>query len=150
MAAFFGKSGAVVELHRNIWAIHQRVAEDFRKGRIIIGGDASHINSPMGGMGMNSGVHDAVSFADKMGQIWRGEADESLLDRYTRQRRHVALEDVRLQTIRNTKFIAEKDADERLRNQDEMRAIAEDPRKSYGFMMGSSMIAGLRAANALD
>lgn len=150
MAAFFGKSGAVVELHRNIWAIHQRVAEDFRKGRIIIGGDAAHINSPMGGMGMNSGVHDAVNFAEKMGQIWRGEADESLLDRYTRQRRHVALEDVRLQTIRNTKFIAEKDPAERLKNQDEMRATAEDPQKSFGFMMGSSMIAGLRAANALD
>ena len=150
MAAFFGKSGAVVELHRNIWAIHQRVAADFRKGRIIIGGDAAHINSPMGGMGMNSGVHDAVNFADKMGQIWRGEADEAVLDRYTRQRRHVALEDVRLQTIRNTRFIAEKDPDARLRNQDEMRAIAEDPQKSYGFMMGSSMIAGLRAANALD
>lgn len=150
MAAFFGKSGAVVELHRNIWAIHQRVAEDFRKGRIIIGGDAAHINSPMGGMGMNSGVHDAVSFADKMGQIWRGESDDSLLDRYTRQRRHVALEDVRQQTIRNTKFIAEKDSDARLKNQDEMRAIAEDPQKSYGFMMGSSMIAGLRTANALD
>jgi 3-(3-hydroxy-phenyl)propionate hydroxylase len=150
MADFFGKSGAVVELHRNIWAIHQRVAEDFRKGRIIIGGDAAHINSPMGGMGMNSGVHDAVSFAEKMGQIWRGEAEESLLDRYTRQRRHVALEDVRQQTIRNTKFIAEKDPDARLKNQDEMRAIAEDPKKSYGFMMGSSMIAGLRTANALD
>jgi 3-(3-hydroxy-phenyl)propionate hydroxylase len=150
MADFFGKSGAVVELHRNIWAIHQRVAEDFRKGRIIIGGDAAHINSPMGGMGMNSGVHDAVSFAEKMGQIWRGEAEESLLDRYTRQRRHVALDDVRQQTIRNTKFIAEKDPDARLKNQDEMRAIAEDPKKSYGFMMGSSMIAGLRTANALD
>ena len=150
MAAFFGKSGAVVELHRNIWAIHQRVAEDFRRGRIIIGGDAAHINSPMGGMGMNSGVHDAVNFADKMGQIWRGEAGEDVLDRYTRQRRHVALEDVRLQTIRNTKFIAEKDPDARRANQDEMRAIAENPQKSFGFMMGSSMIAGLRAANALD
>ena len=150
MAAFFGKSGAVVELHRNIWAIHQRVAEDFRRGRIIIGGDAAHINSPMGGMGMNSGVHDAVNFADKMGQIWRGEAGEDVLDRYTRQRRHVALEDVRLQTIRNTKFIAEKDPDARRANQDEMRAIAENPQKSFGFMIGSSMIAGLRAANALD
>ena len=86
----------------------------------------------------------------KMGQIWRGEADESLLDRYTRQRRHVALEDVRQQTIRNTKFIAEKDPGERKNAHDAMRAIAEDPQKSYGFMMGSSMIAGLRAANALD
>ncbi|MEK9833048.1 MAG: FAD-dependent monooxygenase [Rhodospirillaceae bacterium] len=150
MAAFFGKSGAVVELHRNIWSIHQRVAEDFRRGRIVIGGDAAHINSPMGGMGMNSGVHDAVNFAGKMGQIWRGEANEGLLDRYTRQRRHVALEDVRQQTIRNTKFIAEKDPTERRKAHDAMRAIADDPQKSFGFMMGSSMIAGLRAANALD
>jgi len=62
----------------------------------------------------------------------------------------VALDDVRQQTIRNTKFIAEKEPDARLKNQDEMRAIAEDPKKSYGFMMGSSMIAGLRTANALD
>ena len=62
----------------------------------------------------------------------------------------MALEDVRLQTIRNTKFIAEKDPAERLKNQDKMRATAEDPQKSFGFMMGSSMIAGLRAANALD
>ena len=130
--------------------IHQRVAEDFRRGRIVIGGDAAHINSPMGGMGMNSGVHDAVNFAGKMGQIWRGEANEGLLDRYTRQRRHVALEDVRQQTIRNTKFIAEKDPTERRKAHDAMRAIADDPQKSFGFMMGSSMIAGRRAANALD
>ena len=66
------------------------------------------------------------------------------------QRRHVALKDVRLQTIRNTRFIAEKDPAERLKNQDEMRATAEDSQKSFGFMMGSSMIGGLRAANALD
>lgn len=150
MAAFFGARGATVELHRNVWAIHQRVADDFRKGRIVIGGDAAHINSPMGGMGMNSGVHDAVNFADKMGQIWRGEADEDVLDRYTRQRRHVALEDVRQQTIRNTKFIAEKDPGERRKSHDELRAIAADAQKSFGFMMGSSMIGGLRAANALE
>ena len=150
MKAFFGKGGATVELHRNIWTIHQRVAEDFRKGRIIIGGDAAHINSPMGGMGMNSGVHDAVNFADKMGQIWRGEGEEDLLDRYTRQRRHVALEDVRQQTIRNTKFIAEKDPAERRKSQDEMRAVAANADKSFKFMMGSSMIAGLRAANVLE
>lgn len=149
MEAFFGARGATVELHRNVWAIHQRVADDFRKGRIIIGGDAAHINSPMGGMGMNSGVHDAVNFAEKMGQIWRREADESLLDRYTRQRRNVALEDVRLQTIRNTKFIAEKDPDARRQSQAEMRTIAADKNAAFKFMMGSSMLAGLRAANAL-
>lgn len=149
MEAFFGARGATVELHRNVWSIHQRVAEDFRKGRIVIGGDAAHINSPMGGMGMNSGVHDAVNFAEKMGRIWRQEGDDSLLDQYTRQRRHVALEDVRLQTIRNTKFIAEKDPEARRQSQAEMRAIAENPEAAFKFMMGSSMLAGLRAANAL-
>ena len=150
MAAFFGTSGARVELHRNVWSIHQRVADTFHKGRVAIGGDAAHINSPMGGMGMNSGVHDAVNFAETMGPIWRGEADDSLLDRYTRQRRHVALEDVRLQTIRNTKFIAEKDPAARRQSQAEMRTIAEDPDAAFKFMMGPSMLAGLRAANALD
>ena len=150
MAAFFGTSGATVALHRNVWSIHQRVGDNFREGRIAIGGDAAHINSPMGGMGMNSGVHDAVNYAEKMGRIWRGEGEDELLDQYTRQRRHVALEDVRLQTFRNTKFIAEKDPEARRASQIEMRTIADDPKAAYGFMMGSSMLAGLRAANALD
>jgi hypothetical protein len=62
----------------------------------------------------------------------------------------VALEDVRLQTIRNTKFIAEKDPAARRQSQAEMRTIAEDPDAAFKFMMGPSMLAGLRAANALD
>jgi 3-(3-hydroxy-phenyl)propionate hydroxylase len=150
MASFFGQSGAAVELQRNIWNIHQRVADDFRKGRIILAGDSAHINSPMGGMGMNSGVHDAMNLADKLGQLWRGAADDTILDRYTRQRRYVALEDVRAQTIRNTKLLNEKDPDVRRDSQNAMRDIAGDPQKHRAFLMGSSMIAGLRAANALD
>jgi 3-(3-hydroxy-phenyl)propionate hydroxylase len=150
MAAFLGQSGATVALQRSIWRIHQRVADDFRKGRIALVGDAAHINSPMGGMGMNSGVHDAMNLAEKLGRICRGEADADLLDRYTRQRRHVALEDVRQQTIRNTKFLNEKDPAARRASQDAMRAAAEDPEKHRAFLMGSSMLAGLRAANAME
>jgi 3-(3-hydroxy-phenyl)propionate hydroxylase len=150
MEIFLGRPGATVELQRNMWNIHQRVADDFRKGRIILAGDSAHINSPMGGMGMNSGVHDAINLADKLSQIWRGEADDTILDRYTRQRRYVALEDVREQTIRNTKLLNEKDPDVRRESQDTMRRIAEDPEKHREFLMKSSMIAGLRAANALD
>ena len=150
MAAFLGQSGATVALQRSIWRIHQRVADDFRKGRIALVGDAAHINSPMGGMGMNSGVHDAMNLADKLGRIWRSEADDSVLDRYTRQRRHVALEDVRQQTIRNTKFLNEKDPDVRRESQNAMRDIAEDLQKHRAFLMGSSMIAGLRKANAME
>ena len=150
MATFLGRPGATVELQRNMWNIHQRVADDFRKGRIILAGDSAHINSPMGGMGMNSGVHDAINLADKLGQIWRGEADDTILDRYTRQRRYVALEDVREQTIRNTKLLNEKDPAIRHESRDAMRRIAEDPNKRRDFLLSSSMIAGLRAANAME
>ena len=150
MASFLGQPGATVELQRTMWNIHQRVADEFRKGRIILAGDSAHINSPMGGMGMNSGVHDAVNLAEKLGQIWRGEADDAVLDRYTRQRRYVALEDVREQTIRNTKFLNEKDPAARRESQNAMRGVAEDPARKHDFLMSSSLIAGLRAANALE
>lgn len=150
MANFLGQSGATVKLQRSIWNIHQRVADDFRKGRILLAGDSAHINSPMGGMGMNSGVHDAMNLAEKLGQLWRGETGEEILDRYTRQRRYVALEDVREQTTRNTKLLNEKDPDIRRRSLDEMRSIADDPARKRAFLMGSSMIAGLRKANALE
>jgi 3-(3-hydroxy-phenyl)propionate hydroxylase len=150
MADFFGQPGATVKLQRSIWNIHQRVADDFRKGRILLAGDAAHINSPMGGMGMNSGVHDAMNLAGKLGQLWRGEADDAILDRYTRQRRYVALEDVREQTIRNTKLLNEKDPDVRRKTLDDMRALGADPRRTRAFLMGSSMIAGLRKANTME
>ena len=74
----------------NLYAVHQRVAQKFRVGRGILAGDAAHVNSPIGAMGMNSGIHDAFNLADKLVAILRGEADESVLDRYERQRRHVA------------------------------------------------------------
>ena len=150
MANFLGQPGATVKLQRSIWNIHQRVADDFRKGRIILAGDSAHINSPMGGMGMNSGVQDAMNLADKLGQLWRGAADDTILDRYTRQRRYVALEDVREQSIRNTKLLNEKDPDVRRKSLDDMRALGADPRRTRAFLMGSSMIAGLRKANTLE
>jgi len=75
----------------NLYTVHQRVAKKFRVGRAILAGDAAHVNSPIGAMGMNSGVHDAFNLADKLIMILRGEQGEEILDRYERQRRHVAI-----------------------------------------------------------
>ncbi len=149
MEAFLGLAGAKVALHRNVWQIHQRVAETMRVGRILLAGDAAHINSPIGGMGMNSGVHDAVNAANSLGKIWRGEADLDLLDRFSRQRRHVALEDVREQTVRNTRFLSEKDPKVRAESQAKLRAVVDDPAQARDYMMRSAMITGLREADAL-
>ncbi len=85
----------------NLYTVHQRVAKNFRVGRVLLAGDSAHVNSPIGGMGLNSGVHDAFNLADKLARILHGEADESELDRYERQRRHVAVKHTPAQTIRN-------------------------------------------------
>ena len=58
----------------NLYTVHQRVAKKFRAGRAILAGDSAHVNSPIGAMGMNSGIHDAFNLADKLVGILRGEA----------------------------------------------------------------------------
>jgi 3-(3-hydroxy-phenyl)propionate hydroxylase len=93
----------------NLYTVHQRVAQKFRAGRAILAGDSAHVNSPIGAMGMNSGVHDAFNLADKLTGILRGELAEDQLDRYARQRRHVAVQHTQAQTMRNKKLLAEKD-----------------------------------------
>ncbi len=131
---------------RNLYSVHQRVAQKFRKGRAILAGDAAHVNSPIGAMGLNSGVHDAFNLADKLGRIWRGEGDESLLDLYGRQRRYVAAQHTQVQTIRNKRLLAEKDPTVRQRNHDELRRKSEDPKLAREFLLRTSLLNSLNEA----
>jgi 3-(3-hydroxy-phenyl)propionate hydroxylase len=133
----------------NLYTVHQRVAKRFRFGRAILAGDAAHVNSPIGAMGMNSGVHDAFNLADKLTAILRGEADEDVLDRYERQRRHVAVQHTQAQTIRNKRLLAETDPSVRKRNQDELRRTAEDPARARAFLLRASLIESLREAEGI-
>jgi 3-(3-hydroxy-phenyl)propionate hydroxylase len=134
---------------RNLYAVHQRVAKKFRSGRAILAGDSAHVNSPIGAMGMNSGVHDAFNLADKLIKILRGEAGEDVLDCYERQRRHVALQHTQAQTIRNKRLLAEKDPAVRRRNHEELHRTAEDPKLARAFLLRSSLIQSLREAEAI-
>jgi 3-(3-hydroxy-phenyl)propionate hydroxylase len=133
----------------NLYTVHQRVAKKFRIGRAILAGDSAHVNSPIGAMGMNSGVHDAFNLADKLAGILRGDLAEDQLDRYERQRRHVALQHTQQQTMRNKKLLAEKDPAVRSRNHDELRRTAEDPKLARAFLLRSSLIESLREAEAI-
>lgn len=133
----------------NLYTVHQRVAKKFRGGRAILAGDAAHVNSPIGAMGMNSGVHDAFNLADKLAGILRGERGVDQLDRYERQRRHVALQHTQAQTIRNKKLLAEKDPAVRARNHDELRRTAEDPKLASAFLLRTSLIESLREAERI-
>ncbi len=131
--------------HRSIYHVHQRVSKTFRNGRVVLAGDAAHVNNPLGGMGMNGGIQDAFNLADKFKQIYAG-ADDRLLDRYDRQRRTVAVEAVQQQTHRNQQIISERDPETRKKSLDAMRKTASDKNSAREYMLRSSMIASMRRA----
>jgi 3-(3-hydroxy-phenyl)propionate hydroxylase len=133
----------------NLYVVHQRVADKFRVGRAILAGDSAHVNSPIGAMGMNSGIHDAINLADKLIAIARGEADDSVLDRYERQRRHVAIAHTQAQTMRNKRLLAERDPAVRRRNHDELRRTAENPELARKFLLRTALFESLREAEAI-
>lgn len=135
--------------HRAIYHVHQRVATRFRQGRAFLAGDAAHINNPLGGMGMNGGIHDAFNLTEKLAAVWAG-ADDRLLDRYERQRRTVAVEAVQQHTDRNHRLLSERDPEVRRRALDEFRRIAADPVEARAYMLKSSMITGLRRAAEIE
>ena len=140
------KTGDYDTYHRTAYSVHQRVAETYRKGRIFLAGDAAHINNPLGGMGMNGGIHDAVNLSEKLVRVWNGEADDRELDRYDAQRRPIAVDYVQKTTIRNKQMLEETDPDIRKAKHDEMRAMVADPVKAREYLLQSSMITTLREA----
>ncbi len=136
-------------IHRTAYHVHQRVAETYRKGRIFLAGDAAHINNPLGGMGMNGGIHDGLNLAEKLVRVWRGEADDDEFDRYDRQRRPIAVEFVQKTTLANKAMLEEADPETRRTRQDELRRICNDPVAARDFLLHSSMIKTLERAASL-
>lgn len=130
--------------HSTAYPVHQRVAATYRRGRVLLAGDAAHLNNPLGGMGMNGGIHDAVNLCQKLIPVWRGEASDDGLDLYGAQRRSVALEDVQAATLRNKALLEETDPKIRRQRQDELSRTAADPARAREFLLRSSMISGLR------
>ncbi|MDB5582022.1 MAG: FAD-dependent monooxygenase, partial [Bradyrhizobium sp.] len=135
--------------HRTLYGVHQRIAPSYRQGRVFLAGDAAHINNPLGGMGMNGGIHDAFNIAEKLARVWLREADESELDRYERQRRPIAVEYVDKITIQNKKDLEIKDPAERAGYRAQMEETANDPEKARQFLLRASMIASLQKAAGL-
>ena len=149
LQGFLPKAGDYNIVGSNLYTVHQRVATKFRLGRAILAGDSAHVNSPIGAMGMNSGVHDAINLADKLVKILRREAGEEALDRYERQRRHVALQHTQAETIRNKRVLAEKDPAVRRKNHEQLRRTAEDPKLARAFLLRTSLIESLREAEQI-
>jgi 3-(3-hydroxy-phenyl)propionate hydroxylase len=134
---------------RAVYRVHQRVAEHYRSGRVFLAGDAAHLNNPLGGMGLNGGLHDAISLCDRLAQVWRGDADETILDGYEAQRRPEAIGAIHAITERNKRLLEERDPVVRKRNLDELRQIAADPARHYQYLLDAAMISSLRRSGML-
>jgi 3-(3-hydroxy-phenyl)propionate hydroxylase len=136
--------------YSSTYRVHQRVAADFRGGRFVIVGDAAHVNNPLGAFGLNGALHGAFNLAPKLAEVWRGEADDSLLDRYARQRRAANIEFVQAQSIRNKQLLEERDPALRAKRFDDLRRIASDKARAKDYLIRSSMIWSIRRAAEIE
>jgi 2-polyprenyl-6-methoxyphenol hydroxylase-like FAD-dependent oxidoreductase len=132
-------------IDHQIYSVHQRVAGTFRQGNAFLIGDAAHINSPMGGVGLNSGIHDAMDLTRRLVRINEGDAGaEAELNTFAECRRRIALEYVQADTERNTQRMRERDETLRRRNQDELRSIAADPARARAWLRRVSLLESVR------
>jgi 3-(3-hydroxy-phenyl)propionate hydroxylase len=131
--------------HTTLYRVHQRVAKTFRHRRAFLIGDAAHVNNPLGGMGMNGGIHDAMNLTERLVEVWRGNKPEAELDRFEQQRRLVTKEYVERQSIQNKRNLEAADNEFR----DLLRRTAADPALTRDYLLRVSMIGSLRRAEVL-
>lgn len=146
MQRFLARPHRYEVLQKGIYKVHQRVAKDWRAGRMILAGDAAHLNNPLGAFGLNGGLHDAVMLGDYLGRVCRGAADEGLLDLYVRKRRTANVEFVQTQSIGNKNLLEEADPGKRERAFAELRRVGSDRDAARDFLVRSSMIWSVRRA----
>jgi 3-(3-hydroxy-phenyl)propionate hydroxylase len=150
MQGFLARAEPYEVRHQVIYRVHQRVASEWRVGRVLLAGDAAHLNNPLGAFGLNSGIHDAVNLAAKLGRVWRGEGGEELLDLYVRQRRAATIEAVQAMSIRNKRLLEERDPKVQRARMEELVDTARDPARARAYLLDSSMIAGLRRSSEIQ
>ena len=137
-------------VHVTLYRVHQRVAKQYRQGNIVIAGDAAHLNNPLGGMGMNGGLHDVFNLCPKLVAIIKDGASHDLLDLYERQRRQITVEFIQNQTIQNKKNMEQMQDDRRLQHIADLRAMIADEEQAVAFLRRNNMLDALERANAIS
>ncbi|AJA09496.1 hypothetical protein SKP52_13040 [Sphingopyxis fribergensis] len=133
-----------------IYNVHQRVADTYRKGRVVLAGDAAHLNNPIGGQGLNCGVHDAFNLIEKFSAVWLDGADDAILDQYDRQRRKTNWEWVQRVSVENKERNEETDLDKRSAAMDHLEQVAADDDMRAAFLYRWSMGESLTYAAGID
>ena len=127
--------------HRTVYRVHQRVVEKYNHGRVIVIGDAAHLNNPLGGFGMNSGIHDAWSLKNALHNILNHNGNQDrLLDTFDLERRSIMRGFIQSQTIKNKKMMEATKAEAQRVFSAELKSTAENPALRREFLLKQSMI----------
>ena len=146
-ARLLGDGVDVQTHHRTLYRVHQRVAKSFRQGRVALVGDASHLNNPLGGFGMNSGIHDAFNLFEKLLPVIHGKADlDTNLSLYDRQRREVTHSFTQTQTKANMALIGGKRDDAHSARRKELTEIRDNDEKRRAYLLRQAMFQSLNEA----
>ncbi len=150
LQGFLPKASPYDIVHRNLYNVHQRVAASFRRGRVFLAGDSAHVNNPLGGLGLNFGIHDAMEITGLLGRVIRKEASPDILDLYDKHRRPLNIEFVQQQTIANKKRMEEKDPAARQRDFDQLRRTADDPASHRAYVRKASLLESVKKRTDAD
>ncbi|MBB43541.1 MAG: monooxygenase [Rhodospirillaceae bacterium] len=137
-------------LHRNLYTVNQRVADRFTIERIFLAGDAAHLNNPLGGLGLNTGIHDCMNITKKIGDVWYKREKPEIFELYHRQRHQLATEFLQSVSIENKKRIEETDPEVIRTNQKNLRESSEDPVKAKAWLMRSSLLDSVRKEATIE
>jgi 3-(3-hydroxy-phenyl)propionate hydroxylase len=144
-AGLIGDGAHIVTGHRTLYRVHQRVADTYRRGRVLLIGDAAHLNNPLGGFGMNAGVHDAWNLTGRLAAILQKGADaDTELDLYVRQRRTVMQEFVQAQTMRNKAALEIGSAANQAQAQMSLSEVVADPARRRAYILNQAMVTSLQ------
>lgn len=134
-------------VHRNLYRVHQRVAKKWRHGRAFLVGDAAHVNNPIGGLGLNCGIHDAMELIDSF--VLAASPLDDVLNRYERRRRQLNIEFVQQQTVDNKKRLEETDPVRRQAKLNDLTATSKDPERMRLFLRRTSLLESVERAKAI-
>lgn len=134
----------------SVYNVHQQVAQRYRKGRILLAGDAAHMNNPIGGQGLNCGIHDAFNLIEKFVPVWSGIQRTDVLDLYDRQRRLTNWEYIQKISIENKKRNEETDLEKRAKVMDTLSQTVTDDERHRAFLHRWSMGESLEYAASIQ
>jgi 3-(3-hydroxy-phenyl)propionate hydroxylase len=145
-----GDGASVGTPHRTLYRVHQRVAKSFARGRVILIGDSAHLNNPLGGFGMNSGIHDAFSLFGELEPIISQGANMDRIARYDRSRRTVTHDFIQAQTMQNMAYLKVSNYEAHQQRRADMEAIRDDAEKRRAYLIRQAMFDSLNQAAAIN